>query len=289
MYNFIELGKSKKVIATFFVLGGLLFAVAPVEGRWHFSGGAVKDYEKILEEIKVYEEQVKMYQEEAEKYLQQVKKYTSLAQRICALTGLNYPGFLNTVEKYSNAYVDFAGKTIVDLDNKTTTELDLIKDMGQYDLDTSEGRRNYTRHLLEQYQLTNLETLQLMSRYATNNEVKQKMIDEAMKIDITATSVNAGGELGENAGSRVAAIQQKNIVDGLQANADINNAQNEIIQMTNNAERTRLEILQKNQERSRLTTLNSTPDPYHMTEETKEKWKEINQPDVTLGFTGKKK
>lgn len=275
MYNFIDLGKSKKVIATFFVLGALVFAVDPVQGRWHgFHGGDVKDSDKIVEEVK-------WYAAEAQKYIQMAQKYALLAQKFCTLTGLDAPAFLNTVSKYSNAYMDFSGKTIVDLDNKTTSELDLATDLGQYDMYTAEGRRKAYAHLIEQHQLTNLESMQLMSRYSTNDEVKQKMIEEAMKIKAPTSS--------EGAGSRVAEVQKANIVAGLQANADINNAQSEIVQMTNKAESTRLELLKQNMERSQASTLNVTPDPYHMDEKNKAEWDEINQPNVTLGFTGKKK
>lgn len=277
MYNFIAVSKSKKIIATFFVLGALVFAVSPADGRHHgFRGGSIEDSKKI-------EEEIKWYAAEAEKYMQMYQKYSALVQKFCTLTGLNAPAFLNTVDKYSNAYMDFAGKTIVDMDNKTTSELDLIKDMGQYDMYTEEGRLQYKKHLIEQYQLTNVEAMQLMSRYAANNEVKQKMIEKAIEIKTPTTSGD------ENSSSRVAEIQKGNIVSGLQANADINNAQNEVLQMTNKAERTRLELLQKNLDRTQAATLNMTPDPYHMDEEAKEKWKEINQPEVTLGFTGKKK
>lgn len=275
----------KKLIVGALLIGSLSFVVVPVMARHHhgFTGGDVHDALKIAQEVLVSSQKLQEYQK-------QVEKYVLLAQKFCALTGLKVPGVLNTLDKYSNATAQFKGKTVSSLSELPQTDIEIMKEAGQFDLHTYAGLRAYEKYLKEKYQLNDLEALTLIHQYMADENIKEYYLHEAIVMPIARKIDGVSSAEGAEVGSKVAVQQQSNIVSHVRGRSEIDGARRELVEKSNELEREQIEH-QEDQAVAGLGSIRTTIsfDPYHMNETEKKLWNEQNTPDVVdLTFDGKK-
>lgn len=284
----------KKLVLGALLVGSLSFVIIPVMGRHHgFTGGAVKDPWLIAEEVLLQsaDAQVKM---------KQAQKYILLAEKFCALVGLKTPGILNTLNKYSNATAQFDGKTVSSLSELSPSEIEIMKEAGQFNLHTYAGLRAYEKYLKDKYQLNDIEALTLIHQYMADEKVKEYYLNEAIVMPIArkvygvpapgSSEDGASADEGVEVASRVAAQQQSNTVNHIRGRSEIDGARAELVEKSNELEREQLEH-QKDQAVAALGSIRNTVsfDPYHMNETEKKLWEEQNTPDVVdFTFDGKK-
>lgn len=307
----------KKLALSALLVGGLCFAIIPVMGSFDFTGGAVKDAELIAEEILLSSAKAQEKQKQAQKWI-------LLTEKFCALVGLKVPGFLGTLNKYSNATAQFDGKTVSSLSELTPTEIEIMKEAGQYDLHTYAGLRAYEKHLKEKYQLNDLEALTLIHQYMADEKVKEYYLNEAIVMPVArkiygvpapspsgndgsadtndsndsndtndSSDTNADSNVsdgGVEVGSRVAAQQQANTVSHIRGRSEIDGARAELVEKSNELEREQINH-QQDRATAGVGSIRTTIsfDPYHMNETEKKLWEEQNTPDVVdFTFDGKK-
>lgn len=282
------------------MLSLFLFSATPTYA-WHFHGGPVQDIvnenleSQILEQVKQIQNKTKNIRD----YTDRIAAYAIdsrllLAAKLMSLFGLdkklNNSGLMKGIEKYSNAFQSFVGKTSMDLDVVPKSHLELLQEMGQYDLRTFQGLKDFSLHLAQEKKLINEEALYLLQANNANAQVKQNVMDQIKKMKTSSTQTMSDGRQVES-GSATALIQQNNMLEGMSGLYDVDQMQSEITMKTHKLEMDRLKKMEESADRihGSIANFDGCLDPYHLTPEQQETWNKANKCDIDMSFDGKKR
>lgn len=275
------------------MLSLFMFSATPTYAS-HFHGGPVKDEENIKLERKILRE-VKKIRLKTDRVADYAKdSRLLLTAKLMSLLGLNEKfnnsGLMNGIKECSNAFQSFVGKTFMDLDVVPKSHLELLQEMGQYDLRTFQGLKDFSLHLAQEKKLINEEALYLLQANNANAQVKQNVMDQIKKMKTSSTQTMSDGRQVES-GSAVALMQQNNMLEGMSGLYDVDQMQSEITMKTYKLEMDRLKKMEESADRihGSIANFDGCLDPYHLTPEQQEAWNKANKCDIDMSFDGKKR
>lgn len=264
---------------------------SPASARFHFHGGPVHDSQNIdvenqilskVQEIRVHTDQIANLTRDSR---------IMLAARIMSLFGLdkklNNSKFMNTLVSCSNSFQKFVGKTTMDLDNIPETKMDLLKEMGKFDLRGPANLGLYVLSMEQKKQKMNEEALYMMNATQANIRAKQKLLDDMSQLKTSSTQTLSDNSQIE-VGSNLALTQKNNMMEATAASCDIDQAQLDLMMAAHDIETNRIKNMQKSAEQiTGSVNLDGSLDPYKLNESQQKDWDEINRCDWDMGFDGK--
>lgn len=264
---------------------------SPASARFHFHGGPVHDSQNIdvenqilskVQEIRVHTDQIANLTRDSR---------IMLAARIMSLFGLdkklNNSKFMNTLVSCSNSFQKFVGKTTMDLDNIPETKMDLLKEMGKFDLRGPANLGLYVLSMEQKKQKMNEEALYMMNATQANIRAKQKLLDDMSQLKTSSTQTLSDNSQIE-VGSNLALTQKNNMMEATAASCDIDQAQLDIMMAAHDIETNRIKNMQKSAEQiTGSVNMDGSLDPYKLNESQQKDWDEVNRCDWDMGFDGK--
>lgn len=264
---------------------------SPASARFHFHGGPVHDSQNID-----VENQILSKVQEIRAHTDQIANLTRdsrimLAARIMSLFGLDKKldnsKFMKTLVSCSNSFQKFVGKTTMDLDNIPETKMDLLKEIGKFDLRGPANLGLYVLSMEQKQQKMNEEALYMMNATQANIRAKQKLLD-----DISQLKTSSMQTLSDNSqievGSNLALTQKNNMMEATAASCDIDQAQLDLMMAAHDIETNRIKNMQKSAEQiTGSVNLDGSLDPYKLNESQQKDWDEVNRCNWDMGFDGK--
>lgn len=264
---------------------------SPCSARWHFHGGPVHDSQNIQ-----VEKQILSKVQEIRAHTDQIANLTRdsrimLAARIMSLFGLDKKldnsKFMKTLVSCSNSFQKFVGKTTMDLDNLPETKMDLLKEMGKYDLRGPANLGLYMLSMEQKQQKMNEEALYMMNATQANIRAKQKLLDDMSQLKTSSMQTLSDNSQIE-VGSNLALTQKSNMMEATAASCDIDQAQLDLMMAAHDIETNRIKNMQKSAEQiTGSVNLDGSLDPYKLNESQQKDWDEVNRCDWDMGFDGK--
>lgn len=264
---------------------------SPASARFHFHGGPVHDSQNID-----VENQILSKVQEIRAHTDQIANLTRdsrimLAARIMSLFGLDKKldnsKFMKTLVSCSNSFQKFVGKTTMDLDNILETKMDLLKEMGKFDLRGPANLGLYVLSMEQKKQKMNEEALYIMNATQSNIRAKQKLLDDMSQLKTSSTQTLSDNSQIE-VGSNLALTQKNNMMEATAASCDIDQAQLDLMMAAHDIETNRIKNMQKSAEQiTGSVNLDGSLDPYKLNESQQKDWDEINRCDWDMGFDGK--
>lgn len=264
---------------------------SPASARFHFHGGPVHDSQNID-----VENQILSKVQEIRAHTDQIANLTRdsrimLAARIMSLFGLDKKldnsKFMKTLVSCSNSFQKFVGKTTMDLDNIPETKMDLLKEMGKFDLRGPANLGLYVLSMEQKKQKMNEEALYMMNATQANIRAKQKLLDDMSQLKTSSTQTLSDNSQIE-VGSNLALTQKNNMMEATAASCDIDQAQLDIMMAAHDIETNRIKNMQKSAEQiTGSVNLDGSLDPYKLNELQQKDWDEVNRCDWDMGFDGK--
>lgn len=264
---------------------------SPASARFHFHGGPVHDSQNID-----VENQILSKVQEIRAHTDQIANLTRdsrimLAARIMSLFGLDKKldnsKFMKTLVSCSNSFQKFVGKTTMDLDNIPEKKMDLLKEMGKFDLRGPANLGLYVLSMEQKKQKMNEEALYMMNATQANIRAKQKLLDDMSQLktsSIQTLSDNSQIEVGSN----LALTQKNNMMEATAASCDIDQAQLDLMMAAHDIETNRIKNMQKSAEQiTGSVNLDGSLDPYKLNESQQKDWDEVNRCNWDMGFDGK--
>lgn len=264
---------------------------SPASARFHFHGGPVHDSQNID-----VENQILSKVQEIRAHTDQIANLTRdsrimLAARIMSLFGLDKKldnsKFMKTLVSCSNSFQKFVGKTTMDLDNIPETKMDLLKEMGKFDLRGPANLGLYVLSMEQKKQKMNEEALYMMNATQANIRAKQKLLDDMSQLKTSSTQTLSDNSQIE-VGSNLALTQKNNMMEATAASCDIDQAQLDLMMASHDIETNRIKNMQKSAEQiTGSVNLDGSLDPYKLNESQQKDWDEVNRCDWDMGFDGK--
>lgn len=264
---------------------------SPASARFHFHGGPVHDSQNID-----VENQILSKVQEIRAHTDQIANLTRdsrimLAARIMSLFGLDKKldnsKFMKTLVSCSNSFQKFVGKTTMDLDNIPETKMDLLKEMGKFDLRGPANLGLYVLSMEQKKQKMNEEALYMMNATQANIRAKQKLLDDMSQLKTSSTQTLSDNSQIE-VGSNLALTQKNNMMEATAASCDIDQAQLDLMMAAHDIETNRIKNMQKSAEQiTGSVNLDGSLDPYKLNESQQKDWDEVNRCDWDMGFDGK--
>lgn len=271
---------------------------SPASARFHFHGGPVRDLENINKEdtIKSHIQDILSEVQEIRANTEQVANLTRdsrimLAARIMSLFGLDKKldnsKFMKTLVSCSNSFQKFVGKTTMDLDNIPETKMDLLKEMGKFDLRGPANLGLYVLSMEQKKQKMNEEALYMMNATQANIRAKQKLLDDMSQLKTSSMQTLSDNSQIE-VGSNLALTQKNNMMEATAASCDIDQAQLDLMMAAHDIETNRIKNMQKSAEQiTGSVNLDGSLDPYKLNESQQKDWDEVNRCNWDMGFDGK--
>lgn len=264
---------------------------SPAAARFHFHGGPVHDSQNID-----VENQILSKVQEIRTHTDQIANLTRdsrimLAARIMSLFGLDKKldnsKFMKTLVSCSNSFQKFVGKTTMDLDNIPETKMDLLKEMGKFDLRGLANLGLYVLSMEQKQQKMNEEALYMMNATQANIRAKQKLLDDMSQLK-TSSMQTLSDHSQIEVGSNLALTQKNNMMEATAASCDIDQAQLDLMMAAHDIETNRIKNMQKSAEQiTGSVNLDGSLDPYKLNESQQKDWDEINRCNWDMGFDGK--
>lgn len=264
---------------------------SPASARFHFHGGPVHDSQNID-----VENQILSKVQEIRAHTDQIANLTRdsrimLAARIMSLFGLDKKldnsKFMKTLVSCSNSFQKFVGKTTMDLDNIPETKMDLLKEMGKFDLRGPANLGLYVLSMEQKKQQMNEEALYMMNATQANIRAKQKLLDDMSQLK-TSSMQTLSDHSQIEVGSNLALTQKNNMMEATAASCDIDQAQLDLMMAAHDIETNRIKNMQKSAEQiTGSVNLDGSLDPYKLNESQQKDWDEVNRCDWDMGFDGK--
>lgn len=264
---------------------------SPASARFHFHGGPVHDSQNID-----VEKQILSKVQKIRAHTDQIANLTRdsrimLAARIMSLFGLDKKldnsKFMKTLVSCSNSFQKFVGKTTMDLDNIPETKMDLLKEMGKFDLRGPANLGLYVLSMEQKKQKMNEEALYMMNATQANIRAKQKLLDDMSQLKTSSTQTLSDNSQIE-VGSNLALTQKNNMMEATAASCDIDQTQLDIMMAAHDIETNRIKNMQKSAEQiTGSVNLDGSLDPYKLNESQQKDWDEVNRCDWDMGFDGK--
>lgn len=264
---------------------------SPASARFHFHGGPVHDSQNID-----VENQILSKVQEIRAHTDQIANLTRdsrimLAARIMSLFGLDKKldnsKFMKTLVSCSNSFQKFVGKTTMDLDNIPETKMDLLKEMGKFDLRGPANLGLYVLSMEQKKQKMNEEALYMMNATQANIRAKQKLLDDMSQLKTSSMQTLSDNSQIE-VGSNLALTQKNNMMEATAASCDIDQAQLDLMMAAHDIETNRIKNMQKSAEQiTGSVNLDGSLDPYKLNESQQKDWDEVNRCDWDMGFDGK--
>ena len=264
---------------------------SPASARFHFHGGPVHDSQNID-----VENQILSKVQEIRAHTDQIANLTRdsrimLAARIMSLFGLDKKldnsKFMKTLVSCSNSFQKFVGKTTMDLDNIPETKMDLLKEMGKFDLRGPANLGLYVLSMEQKKQKMNEEALYMMNATQANIRAKQKLLDDMSQLKTSSTQTLSDNSQIE-VGSNLALTQKNNMMEATAASCDIDQAQLDLMMAAHDIETNRIKNMQKSAEQiTGSINLDGSLDPYKLNESQQKDWDEVNRCNWDMGFDGK--
>ena len=264
---------------------------SPASARFHFHGGPVHDSQNID-----VENQILSKVQEIRAHTDQIANLTRdsrimLAARIMSLFGLDKKldnsKFMKTIVSCSNSFQKFVGKTTMDLDNIPETKMDLLKEMGKFDLRGPANLGLYVLSMEQKQQKMNEEALYMMNATQANIRAKQKLLDDMSQLKTSSMQTLSDNSQIE-VGSNLALTQKNNMMEATAASCDIDQAQLDLMMAAHDIETNRIKNMQKSAEQiTGSVNLDGSLDPYKLNESQQKDWDEVNRCDWDMGFDGK--
>lgn len=264
---------------------------SPASARFHFHGGPVHDSQNID-----VENQILSKVQEIRAHTDQIANLTRdsrimLAARIMSLFGLDKKldnsKFMKTLVSCSNSFQKFVGKTTMDLDNIPETKMDLLKEMGKFDLRGPANLGLYVLSMEQKKQKMNEEALYMMNATQANIRAKQKLLDDMSQLKTSSTQTLSDHSQIE-VGSNLALTQKNNMMEATAASCDIDQAQLDLMMAAHDIETNRIKNMQKSAEQiTGSVNLDGSLDPYKLNESQQKDWDEVNRCNWDMGFDGK--
>lgn len=264
---------------------------SPASARFHFHGGPVHDSQNIDVENKILSKV-----QEIQAHTDQIANLTRdsrimLAARIMSLFGLDEKldnsKFMKTLVSCSNSFQKFVGKTTMDLDNIPETKMDLLKEMGKFDLRGPANLGLYVLSMEQKQQKMNEEALYMMNATQANIRAKQKLLDDMSQLKTSSMQTLSDNSQIE-VGSNLALTQKNNMMEATAASCDIDQAQLDLMMAAHDIETNRIKNMQKSAEQiTGSVNLDGSLDPYKLNESQQKDWDEVNRCDWNMGFDGK--
>lgn len=264
---------------------------SPASARFHFHGGPVHDSQNID-----VENQILSKVQEIRAHTDQIANLTRdsrimLAARIMSLFGLDKKldnsKFMKTLVSCSNSFQKFVGKTTMDLDNIPETKMDLLKEMGKFDLRGPANLGLYVLSMEQKKQQMNEEALYMMNATQANIRAKQKLLDDMSQLK-TSSMQTLSDHSQIEVGSNLALTQKNNMMEATAASCDIDQAQLDLMMAAHDIETNRIKNMQKSAEQiTGSVNLDGSLDPYRLNESQQKDWDEVNRCNWDMGFDGK--
>lgn len=264
---------------------------SPASARFHFHGGPVHDSQNID-----VENQILSKVQEIRAHTDQIANLTRdsrimLAARIMSLFGLDKKldnsKFMKTLVSCSNSFQKFIGKTTMDLDNIPETKMDLLKEMGKFDLRGPANLGLYVLSMEQKQQKMNEEALYMMNATQANIRAKQKLLDDMSQLKTSSMQTLSDNSQIE-VGSNLALTQKNNMMEATAASCDIDQAQLDLMMAVHDIETNRIKNMQKSAEQiTGSVNLDGSLDPYKLNESQQKDWDEVNRCNWDMGFDGK--
>ena len=264
---------------------------SPASARFHFHGGPVHDSQNID-----VENQILSKVQEIRAHTNQIANLTRdsrimLAARIMSLFGLDKKldnsKFMKTLVSCSNSFQKFVGKTTMDLDNIPETKMDLLKEMGKFDLRGPANLGLYVLSMEQKQQKMNEEALYMMNATQANIRAKQKLLDDMSQLKTSSMQTLSDNSQIE-VGSNLALTQKNNMMEATAASCDIDQAQLDLMMAAHDIETNRIKNMQKSAEQiTGSVNLDGSLDPYKLNESQQKDWDEVNRCNWDMGFDGK--
>lgn len=264
---------------------------SPASARFHFHGGPVHDSQNID-----VENQILSKVQEIRAHTDQIANLTRdsrimLAARIMSLFGLDKKldnsKFMKTLVSCSNSFQKFVGKTTMDLDNIPETKMDLLKEMGKFDLRGPANLGLYVLSMEQKKQQMNEEALYMMNATQANIRAKQKLLDDMSQLK-TSSMQTLSDHSQIEVGSNLALTQKNNMMEATAASCDIDQAQLDLMMAAHDIETNRIKNMQKSAEQiTGSVNLDGSLDPYKLNESQQKDWDEVNRCNWDMGFDGK--
>ena len=264
---------------------------SPASARFHFHGGPVHDSQNID-----VENQILSKVQEIRAHTDQIANLTRdsrimLAARIMSLFGLDKKldnsKFMKTLVSCSNSFQKFVGKTTMDLDNIPETKMDLLKEMGKFDLRGPANLGLYVLSMEQKKQQMNEEALYMMNATQANIRAKQKLLDDMSQLKTSSIQTLSDHSQIE-VGSNLALTQMNNMMEATAASCDIDQAQLDLMMAAHDIETNRIKNMQKSAEQiTGSVNLDGSLDPYRLNESQQKDWDEVNRCNWDMGFDGK--
>lgn len=264
---------------------------SPASARFHFHGGPVHDSQNID-----VENQILSKVQEIRAHTDQIANLTRdsrimLAARIMSLFGLDKKldnsKFMKTLVSCSNSFQKFVGKTTMDLDNIPETKMDLLKEMGKFDLRGPANLGLYVLSMEQKKQQMNEEALYMMNATQANIRAKQKLLDDMSQLKTSSMQTLSDNSQIE-VGSNLALTQKNNMIEATEASCDIDQAQLDLMMAAHDIETNRIKNMQKSAEQiTGSVNLDGSLDPYKLNESQQKDWDEVNRCNWDMGFDGK--
>ena len=264
---------------------------SPASARFHFHGGPVHDSQNID-----VENQILSKVQEIRAHTDQIANLTRdsrimLAARIMSLFGLDKKldnsKFMKTLVSCSNSFQKFVGKTTMDLDNIPETKMDLLKEMGKFDLRGPANLGLYVLSMEQKKQKMNEEALYMMNATQANIRAKQKLLDDMSQLKTSSMQTLSDNSQIE-VGSNLALTQKNNMMEATAASCDIDQAQLDLMMAAHDIETNRIKNMQKSAEQiTGSVNLDGSLDPYKLNESQQKDWDEVNRCNWDMGFDGK--
>lgn len=264
---------------------------SPASARFHFHGGPVHDSQNID-----VENQILSKVQEIRAHTDQIANLTRdsrimLAARIMSLFGLDKKldnsKFMKTLVSCSNSFQKFVGKTTMDLDNIPETKMDLLKEMGKFNLRGPANLGLYVLSMEQKKQKMNEEALYMMNATQANIRAKQKLLDDMSQLKTSSMQTLSDNSQIE-VGSNLALTQKNNMMEATAASCDIDQAQLDLMMAAHDIETNRIKNMQKSAEQiTGSVNLDGSLDPYKLNESQQKDWDEINRCNWDMGFDGK--
>lgn len=264
---------------------------SPASARFHFHGGPVHDSQNID-----VENQILSKVQEIRAHTDQIANLTRdsrimLAARIMSLFGLDKKldnsKFMKTLVSCSNNFQKFVGKTTMDLDNIPETKMDLLKEMGKFDLRGPANLGLYVLSMEQKKQQMNEEALYMMNATQANIRAKQKLLDDMSQLK-TSSMQTLSDHSQIEVGSNLALTQKNNMMEATAASCDIDQAQLDLMMAAHDIETNRIKNMQKSAEQiTGSVNLDGSLDPYKLNESQQKDWDEVNRCNWDMGFDGK--
>lgn len=264
---------------------------SPASARFHFHGGPVHDSQNID-----VENQILSKVQEIRAHTDQIANLTRdsrimLAARIMSLFGLDKKldnsKFMKTLVSCSNSFQKFVGKTTMDLDNIPETKMDLLKEMGKFDLRGPANLGLYVLSMEQKKQKMNEEALYMMNATQANIRAKQKLLDDMSQLKTSSMQTLSDNSQIE-VGSNLALTQKNNMMEATAASCDIDQAQMDLMMAAHDIESNRIKNMQKSAEQiTGSVNLDGSLDPYKLNESQQKDWDEVNRCNWDMGFDGK--